>query len=126
MQKTILVVEDDEKISQLLNFLLEREGYKVLRVEDGKKALDCIASQTPPDVVLLDLMLPFKDGYQILTEVRGHTTWKNVPVLVLTAKAQSQEIARALDMGANDYLVKPFQPTELLARIKRLTRETKI
>jgi DNA-binding response OmpR family regulator len=123
MEKTLLIVEDDEKISLLLDFFLNREGYKVTKVEDGKKALAWITSESPSDVVLLDLMLPFKDGYQILSEIRSHDSWKNVPVIILTAKAQSQEIARALDMGANDYLVKPFQPAELLARIKRLTRD---
>ncbi len=122
MAKTMLVVEDDEKISLLLDFFLNREGYQVIKVDDGRKALGLVDTKSPPDAVLLDLMLPFKDGYQVLAGIRASDTWKQVPVIVLTAKAQSQEIARALDMGASDYLVKPFQPAELLARIQRFTR----
>lgn len=118
-----MIVEDDEKIAFLLDFLLAREGYNILKAGDGKKASELIASGDPPDLVLLDLMLPFKDGYQLLAEIRGKESWKSVPVIMLTAKSQSQEVARALEEGANEYLVKPFQPAELLARLKRFLKK---
>lgn len=120
---TIMIVEDDEKISFLLGFLLNREGYKVLKAEDGKKASELIAANEPPELVLLDLMLPFKDGHELLNEIRAKESWTQVPVIMLTAQVQSSEVKRALEEGANEYLVKPFQPEELLARIKRFMKK---
>ena len=120
---SILVVEDDEKIAFLLNFILTRQNYKVVKQEDGQKASEWIATNDAPSLVLLDIMLPYKDGYALLSEMRANPKWKDVPVLMLTAKAQGDEITRAFDQGANDYLIKPFQPDELLARIKRFLKK---
>jgi DNA-binding response OmpR family regulator len=119
---TVLVVEDNGEISFLVKFLLEREGLTVALAADGRAAEQMIATMEPPSLVMLDVMLPFIDGFQLLLQIRGRKEWEKVPVLMLTAKSQESEIVRALEAGANDYVVKPFQPNELLARVRRLTR----
>ncbi len=119
----ILIAEDDEHIAYLLKFQLEREGFEVLTAADGRVASEIIESQPPPELVLLDIMLPYKDGYQLLHLIHTKETWKDVPVVMLTAKAQEQDIVRALEAGACDYIVKPFQPNELVARLKRIMRQ---
>ncbi len=121
-QKTALVVEDDDQIAYLLRFILEREGYRVELAPDGRAAQGLIDSMQPPSLALLDVMLPHVDGYQLLGMIRARETWQAVPVLMLTAKSQEKDIVRALDAGASDYLVKPFKPDELRARIKRMVR----
>ncbi len=120
-----LVVEDDDQIAYLLRFILEREGFKVELASDGRVAQDLIAHGAPPALVLLDVMLPFVDGYQLLATIRAKDGWENVPVLMLTAKSQEKDIVRALDSGAADYMVKPFKPDELRSRVKRLVKEVK-
>ena len=117
--KTIFVVEDDSKVSFLIEFLLKRAGYQVTKAEDGNEASNYIASVPKPDLVLLDLMLPYKDGFQLLSEIRSSALWKPTPVVVLSALAQGKDISKCLADGANDYLVKPFQPDELLARVNK-------
>ena len=118
-----LVVEDDDQISFLLKFILEREGYTVHVARDGRQAGQLIDEMSAPAVVTLDVMLPYADGFQLLGHLRGKPGWTTVPVLMLTSKSQEKDIVRALDAGANDYIVKPFQPEELRARIKRLVRK---
>lgn len=117
-----LVVEDDDHIAHLLKFMLERAGYRVELARDGRVAQQFIASQPAPAVALFDMMLPFVDGLQLVAMVRGQSGWEQVPVLMLTAKTQERDIVRALDAGANDYIVKPFQPDELMARLRRFAR----
>jgi len=114
-----LVVEDDEHIGQLLKFMLDRAGYAVTLCSDGRAAQAHIQSQPAPVVALFDVMLPFMDGLQLVGLVRQQAGWEKVPVIMLTAKAQERDIVRALDAGASDYIVKPFQPEELLARLRR-------
>ncbi len=116
-----LVVEDDEHIAHLLQFILEREGFSVHVARDGRAAKEFIEHQPPPAIVLLDVMLPFFDGFALIGMLRAQTGWQATPVIMLTAKTQEKDIIRALDAGANDYILKPFQPAELLARIKRLS-----
>ena len=118
----VLVTEDDEHIGQLLQFMLERESYTVHLVRDGRAAKAFIETAQPPAIALLDVMLPFFDGFQLVTMLRAQPGWQAVPVIMLTAKTQERDIVRALDAGANDYIVKPFQPKELLARVRRLAR----
>ncbi|WP_029524437.1 MULTISPECIES: response regulator transcription factor [Polaromonas] len=118
---TVLVAEDDENISHLLSFMLKREKYLVHQARDGRQAKKFIENNPPPAMVLLDVMLPFFDGFALLGLLREQPAWKNTPVIMLTAKTQEQDIVRALSAGANDYVLKPFQPAELLARIKRLS-----
>ena len=123
--KVALVVEDDDQIAYLLRFILEREGFKVEAAADGRLANDLVMNGPTPALVLLDVMLPFMDGYQLLAAIRARKGWENVPVLMLTAKSQEKDIVRALDSGAADYMVKPFRPDELRSRIRRLMKESK-
>jgi len=104
--------------------MLTRASYKVHLAHDGKEAKEFIEKSPPPAIVLLDVMMPFFDGFALLGILRSQPAWKTTPVLMLTAKTQEQDIVRALSAGANDYVLKPFQPAELLARIKRLSLQT--
>ena len=121
-QASVLVVEDDENIAYLLKFMLEREQYKVALARDGRKAKEFIQAQSPPHIALLDVMLPFVDGFELIRLIRGSITWRSVPILMLSAKTQEQAVVRALDAGANDYVQKPFAPNELLARVRRYAK----
>lgn len=119
---TVLVVEDNNEIAFLVQFLLEREGFRVELARDGRAAEQQIATMSPPTLAMLDVMLPYIDGFQLLEQIRSRKGWERVPVIMLTAKAQESAVVRALEAGANDYVVKPFQPNELLARVRRLTK----
>jgi DNA-binding response OmpR family regulator len=117
---TVLIIEDDEHISHLLKFMLERQGYRVETATDGRAAQQAIEQRSgPPNLVLLDVMLPYVDGFELVKLIREREGWQKVPVIMLTAKTMEQDIVRALDAGANDFVVKPFQPNELLARLRR-------
>jgi len=120
-RQSILMVEDDEHIAYILRFLLERNGFAVEQAADGRQALARLA-QPPPDLVLMDIMLPYHDGLELLERLRAEPGWRTVPVLMLTAKAREADIVQALDLGANDYVTKPFQPEEVLARVRRVLR----
>ena len=117
--ETVLIIEVDDQIAYLLTFLLEREGYTIAAATDGQMAHNMISEIDPPKLVLLDVMLPFIDGFDLIKLIRSLDSWQKVPVIMLSAKFQENDIVQALDAGANDYVVKPFQPMELLARIKR-------
>ena len=116
---SILIVEDDDEIAYLLRFMLTREGYDVSYAADGNQAFDLVSKFPAHSLVLLDVMLPYRDGFQLIGHIRATPAWHDVPVIVLTAKSQEKDIVRALDAGANDYVTKPFLPVELLARVKR-------
>lgn len=119
-----LVIDDDQAISSLLEFIFQRQGYAVEVLHDGLKADEHISSdRIPPDVVILDIMLPRVDGFALLRKIRQKPAWMEVPVLMLSALGDEQNIVRALDAGANDYVHKPFKPEELKARVRRLIRE---
>ncbi|GHA87560.1 response regulator transcription factor [Cognatilysobacter bugurensis] len=118
----VLMVEDEEDIAFIVRFLLERNGFTVEHMADGRLALERIGSGAAPDLVLMDLMLPYHDGLDLVERLRAQAGWATVPVLMLTAKAREADIVRALELGADDYVTKPFQPEELLARIRRLLR----
>jgi DNA-binding response OmpR family regulator len=122
----VLVVEDNEHAAYLLKTLLERAGYSVVVSPDGRDALEKIASIEPVDLVMLDLMLPYVSGYQVLIEARQNPKWRRVPIVVVTGRTLEMDAVRALEMGANDFVRKPFAPEELLARARRaieLTRD---
>lgn len=122
----ILMVEDDEDIAFLIRFLLERNGYNVVHMADGRQAQAAIEEAVePPALALLDIMLPYRDGIELLQHIRSLDSWQDTPVLMLTAKAGEHDIVRALEIGADDYVLKPFQPDELLARIRRMLRKQK-
>jgi two-component system, OmpR family, alkaline phosphatase synthesis response regulator PhoP len=121
---SILVVEDDEHICELLSFLLTRQGYRVDTCADGRAARSLIeAASDVPQMILLDVMLPYIDGFELVGIIRARTGWGAVPIVMLTAKTTESDIVRALDAGANDYIVKPFQPNELMARVRRYLRQ---
>jgi DNA-binding response OmpR family regulator len=115
----VLVVEDNEHAAYLLRALLERAGYSVIVSPDGRDALAKLASLEPVDVVMLDLMLPYTSGYQVLIEARRNPNWRRVPIIVVTARTLEMDAVRALETGANDFIRKPFSPEELLARVRR-------
>lgn len=116
----LLVIEDDAFMAALLRFLLERQGLQVTVLGDGRAALECLQSEARFDAVVLDLRLPQVSGMEVLTRMRALAAWSCTPVLVLSALDGGQEVAAALDAGAGDYLTKPFDPQELLARLRRL------
>ena len=120
---TALVVEDDPQIAHILRFILEREGYEVHHAADGRSAEALIAKLAAPAIVTLDIMLPHTDGYELLKRIRANPGWEAVPVILLTARSQEKDIVRGLEAGANDYIVKPFKPDELRARVKRLVKQ---
>lgn len=124
LNSTIFIVEDDDQIAYLLDFMLSREGYQVVAAIHGAEAQQMILDIEPPALVLLDVMLPFVDGYELMQLIRQHPAWQQVPVIMLSAKSQEQDIVHALEFGANDYIVKPFQPLELLARVKRYLKKS--
>ena len=115
----ILIVEDDSDIAQLLIFMLEREGFSVTHLADGESAYHHITTSAPPALVLLDAMLPYRDGLSLVTQMRRDARWNAVPVIMLTARSLERDIVQALESGVSDYVVKPFQPQELLARVRR-------
>ncbi len=119
---TVLVVEDDQHIAEVLRFMLERQGYRVVHLADGRAASAHIAAAEAPGLVLLDVMLPYVDGFEIVGLIRSQPAWRDVPVLMLTAKNTERDTVRALDAGASDFVIKPFQPQELLARVRRFLR----
>ncbi|HXV68100.1 MAG TPA: response regulator transcription factor [Nitrospira sp.] len=118
----VLLVEDDEDMITLLRFYLERDGYRVTWVPDGRLAQELIEKMPPPHLALLDVMLPYCGGGEILRLIRSKPTWREVPIIMLTALSAEQSIVSLLDAGANDYVVKPFNPKELTARVRRLLR----
>ena len=120
-KSTLLVIEDDPDIVELLRYNLEREGFRVLVATDGERGL-ADAARHQPDLVLLDLMLPGLDGLEVCRRLRAQDSTRATPVLVLTAKSEEADVVIGLEMGADDYLTKPFSPRELLARVRALMR----
>jgi DNA-binding response OmpR family regulator len=122
LKRTAVVVEDDQIIVKLLEHMLTRNGFEVQTALNGREAVAFMENLPAPALVLLDVMLPYLDGFELITKIREHATWKDVPIIMLTAKSQEQNIVRALDKGANDYVVKPFRPGELMSRIRRVVK----
>lgn len=115
---TILIADDDLQLLDVVTLNLELEGYHVLRASDGKQALEQIERHSP-DLVLLDVMMPRMSGFAVCHQVREFSA---VPIIVITARGQEQDKIRGLDLGADDYLVKPFSVGELLARVRAVLR----
>jgi DNA-binding response OmpR family regulator len=118
MAQTVLVVEDDAKIVNLLRLYLEREGYEVAAAYDGQAAIDA-AARARPNLVILDLMLPRLDGVEVCRRLREHS---DVPILMLTARVDEVDKLLGLSLGADDYVTKPFSPREVVARVKAILR----
>lgn len=124
MKESILIVEDEKNIAKMLEYNLQKEGFKTQAVDDGEQALAIIRRQLP-DVVLLDLMLPGMDGLEVCKALKSDAKTAGVPIIMLTAKAQESDKIVGLELGADDYVTKPFSPRELIARIKALLRRAK-
>ena len=118
MAKRVLIVDDEPRYIRLLDANLRTEGYEVITANDGQQAIEVFSSQ-PIDLILLDIMMPRLDGFATCQRIRE---FSNVPIIMLTAKGEEQDRVRGLDMGADDYLVKPFSATELLARVRAVLR----
>lgn len=116
----ILVVDDDINICELLRLYLEKEGYSVTIANDGISAVEMFSSSNP-DIILLDIMLPGQDGWQVCREIRKTS---NVPIIMLTAKGETFDKVLGLELGADDYVTKPFETKEVVARIKAVLRRT--
>lgn len=123
MKKVILTVDDEEHILELISYNLERNGYEVLKALTGEEALE-ILDQHQVDLVLLDRMLPGIDGIEVLKQIRGDKNKKDLPVILLTAKSEEFDKVVGLEIGADDYICKPFGIHELVARIKAVLRRT--
>ncbi len=124
-RQTILVVEDEEDILELVRYNLSGEGYGVLAVQTGEAGLST-AKREHPDLVILDLMLPGIDGLDVCRELKAYASTRSIPIIILTAKGEEADIVAGLELGADDYITKPFSPRILMARIKTvLRRKTK-
>lgn len=124
MKPLLLIVEDEETLVTLLRYNLEGEGYRVAVAKNGEDAL-LLAKEEPPDLILLDWMLPLLSGIEVCRQLRRDNTTRHVPILMLTAKGEEGDKIRGLNTGADDYMTKPFSPTELLARIRALLRRSR-
>ena len=118
MSKTILIVDDEPRYVRLMEANLISDDYQVLKAYNGEQALELVAKQNP-DLVLLDIMMPVLDGFTVCERIRKFST---VPIIVVTVKGEEQDRVRGLDMGADDYIIKPFSATELLARVRAVLR----
>ena len=121
IQPSVLVVEDEEDIRELLSYNLLKEGYQVAGVASGEDALTTVESK-PPDVILLDLLLPGMDGLSVCRKLKASPATQSIPILMLTAKGEEGDIVAGLNLGADDYITKPFSPKVLLARLRAVMR----
>ncbi len=118
----VLIVDDEANICELIRLYVEKEGYNAIIATDGAKAVEKFM-QEKPDMVLLDIMLPVKDGWQVCREIRAVS---DTPIIMLTAKGETFDKVLGLELGADDYIVKPFEPKELVARMKAVLRRTEV
>ena len=124
MKEKILIVEDEKDIVKMLEYNLKKEGFQVVSSRDGEEALD-LAVRENPDLVILDLMLPGLDGLEVCKILKKESKTSHIPIIMLTAKSQESDKVIGLELGADDYITKPFSPRELVARIKAVLRRAK-
>ena len=120
----ILVVEDQEEIASLLRFKLKNSGYDVALAENGKMALD-MARANPPDLIIMDVMMPVMDGLVTLKNLKGDASLKSIPVIMLTAQSSEASVVNGLELGADDYITKPFRTQEFIARVHAVLSRSK-
>ena len=123
MSTRVLVVEDDPDIAELVTRYLEKAGYAATRVSSGRDALDAVRAKAP-DLIVLDVMLPHVDGLEVCRLLRANEQTASIPIIMLTARAEESERIVGLEMGADDYIAKPFSPNELVARVRALLRRS--
>ncbi|MBN1974631.1 MAG: response regulator [Sedimentisphaerales bacterium] len=121
----ILIVDDEEYIRELVDLNLSHEGFKVLSCETGEQAFEK-ASTELPDLIILDLMLPGIDGLEVCKKLKGNLKTENIPVVMLTAKDKETDVVTGLEVGADDYVTKPFSGKVLVARVRRLLRKADV
>ena len=119
MAKTVLAVDDEKSIVRLVQINLQRAGYNVVTASDGKQALDMIEAE-PPDMVISDVMMPFMDGFELLKRLKQNPVTRELPIIMLTAKAMDSDVYEGWRAGADFYLTKPFNPQELLMWVRRI------
>ena len=118
MKETILVVDDDDALSEMVGIVLAQEGYETVFCDTGDRAFEAFATHHP-DLILLDFMLPGMDGIEVCTQIREES---DVPIIMLTAKGDTEDVVKGLEAGADDYMTKPFKPAEMLARVRARLR----
>ncbi len=123
MGKRIVIVEDEEKVVSLIRAVLSREGFDIKSAPDGISGLTLVQEEIP-DLLILDLMLPSLDGFEICREIRMDPRTAQIPVIILTCKSEELDKVLGLELGADDFITKPFSPRELLARVKAVLRRT--
>jgi DNA-binding response OmpR family regulator len=122
VSRKILIADDEPSIVTAVEFLMRREGYEVSVARDGSEALACIESSRP-DLIVLDVMMPQKSGYEICKSIREREDWRGIKIVVLSAKGRDAEVAKGLAMGADVYITKPFSTRDLMTRVKALLDE---
>jgi two-component system alkaline phosphatase synthesis response regulator PhoP len=120
-RKSILIVEDDEDIQQLVSYNLMKNGFQVDYADTGEQAMECVNRQRP-DLILLDIMLPGMDGHEVCRILRRDQATSEIPIIMLTAKGEEADVVDGLDLGADDYITKPFSPKVLVSRVKAVLR----
>lgn len=121
--KTILLVEDDADLVELATHWLERDGYAVRSIADGREALEQLAADPLPDLVLLDVMIPHVTGFEVLRKLRAEARTRDLPVVMMTSFSREQDVARGRELGANDYIIKPLMELDFLDRVARALGE---
>lgn len=119
-KKRLLIVDDEPDLAEMVKFRLEANGYEILLASDGQQALE-VARKEKPDLIILDLMLPKMDGYKVCGLLKKDARYSGIPIIIFSAKAQEDNIKLCQEMGADAYIVKPFEPQVLLDKIKELT-----
>jgi len=122
-QKTILLVEDDADLVELATHWLERDGYAVRSIADGREALAQLAADPLPDLVLLDVMIPHVTGFEVLQKLRAEARTRELPVVMMTSFSRERDVARGRELGANDYIIKPLMELDFLDRVARALGE---
>ncbi len=122
MSKKILIADDEPSIVAAVEFLLQRNGYEVYVARNGQEALDLVEAHLP-DLVLLDVMMPLKSGYEVCMRMREREDWRHIKIVMLSAKGRDVEVTKGLSMGADIYVTKPFSTRELVSKIKGLLGE---
>jgi CheY-like chemotaxis protein len=119
MAHRLMVVEDEPENRLFIGLLLRTEGFDVVEAEDGPTALAVLEQETPPELILLDVMMPGLNGWQVYQRLRENPRWRNIPVVMLTALAQRSDVERAVELGVDGYVTKPFEPADLLHTIEK-------
>lgn len=120
---SVLIVEDDDQIAYLLEYLFLRQNFHVSIAADGKQALEIITKREKTDLVIMDVNLPYINGFDLVKEIRTNEAWKHTKIVMLTSMQQEKDIIYGLNIGADEFISKPFQPFELMARVTKIVQK---